>query len=373
MSVIFNNYDSINDNIANLYDIMPELTRDSDRYGIVFILTANSYNSISNRVVQNMNSIYAFHLKEKTDYNTIFNKKINNVTRDLFGRGMCMINGDIHEFQTANIVDDSTKLSEFAQEFIKQQKTINEVSAKNIPVLPSIIRYDDVNNKEISMNYIPIGIAKNDLSIEYLDLTQNIGNTIISNRIANTKNFTLSLLQEIKEIKNSISIVFDPMNELNLNTSEYPNYYVSDIDKKVDIVINYLNKLISEKSNIVGTIVVYGFERFIDKVNNKEKIEGLINLLKQYEKVSIIAIDDIAKLKDYSTEKWFNTTFSNKDAIWIGKGISNQSYIRISSLTKDMLKDYNNDMGFVINESYGTLCKFIDFISVDNSDKEEEN
>ena len=371
ITIILNNYDSIHDNITNIYEVMPELTRDSDRYGIVFMLTANSYNSISNRVVQNMNTIYAFHLKEKTDYNTIFNKKINNVPRDAFGRGMCLINGDIHEFQTANIIDDTSKLSEFAQEFIKKQKSINEVSAKNIPVLPEIIRYSDVNNKEVTMNRVPIGIAKNDLSIVYLDLTQNIGNVVVSNRINNTKNFTLSLLQELREIKNSILMVFDPMNELELN-NDYPNYYTTDISSKLDMIINYVKKLINEKSSIVGTILVYGFDRFIEKIDDKTKLEELTNTLKQYEKISIISIDDIAKIKDYSTEKWFNTTFSNKDAVWIGKGISNQSYIRIASLTKEMLKDYDNDMGFVVSESYGTLCKFIDFISNDDIKKEEE-
>ena len=371
ITVIMNNYDSMYDNITNLYDIMPELTRDSDRYGIVFVLTGNSYNSISTRVVQNMNSIYAFHLKEKTDYNTIFNKKINNVPRDLFGRGMCIVNGEVHEFQMANIVDDSSKLSEFAQEFIKNQKSINTVSAKNIPVLPSIIRYDDVINREITMNYVPIGIVKSDLSISYLDLTQNIGNVITSNRLNNMKNFTLSLLHELREIKDSTLMIFDPFNELKLDLNLYPNYYSTDVDQKLDIVINYVNKLINEKSQIVGTILVYGFQRFMEKVSDAKKVEELVTQLKKYEKISIIAIDDVGKLKDYSSDKWFNTTFSNKDAVWIGKGISNQSFIRISTLTKDMMKDYNNDMGFVISESYGTLCKFIDFIST-NAETEEE-
>ena len=146
-------------------------------------------------------------------------------------------------------------------------------------------------------------------------------------------------------------MIFDPFNELKLDLNLYPNYYSTDVDQKLDIVINYVNKLINEKSQIVGTILVYGFQRFMEKVSDVKKVEELVTQLKKYEKISIIAIDDVGKLKDYSSDKWFNTTFSNKDAVWIGKGISNQSFIRISTLTKDMMKDYNNDMGFVISES----------------------
>ena len=72
----------------------------------------------------------------------------------------------------------------------------------------------------------------------------------------------------------------------------------------------------------------------------------------------------------YVFEGWFTNIFSVNDGIWIGRGLSDQSLLHLSNINKEMTKDYKTNMGFVINESSATLCKFIDFIS---HDKENEN
>lgn len=69
--IIFNNYDSIYEAYQNLYDDLPELVRDSSRYGIVYIFTANAVNSIPTKIAQNFTNIYAYKLKEFSDYMSV--------------------------------------------------------------------------------------------------------------------------------------------------------------------------------------------------------------------------------------------------------------------------------------------------------------
>ena len=51
--IIINNYDSVYENNQNIYDQLPELVRDSERYGIIYFLTGNATNSIHSKIAQN--------------------------------------------------------------------------------------------------------------------------------------------------------------------------------------------------------------------------------------------------------------------------------------------------------------------------------
>ena len=62
---------------------------------------------------------------------------------------------------------------------------------------------------------------------------------------------------------------------------------------------------------------------------------------------------------------------SINDGIWVGKGMSDQGLFHLTTITRDMQKEYKNDMGYIINESSATLCKLIDFISKEGESDEE--
>ena len=87
--------------------------------------------------------------------------------------------------------------------------------------------------------------------------------------------------------------------------------------------------------------------------------------LKEYEKLSIIVVDDAAKIKTFNYETWFTQIFSINDGVWIGRGITDHNLLRVSSITKEMTKELNNDMGYIIQDNMATLCKFIDFVTTE--------
>ena len=78
-------------------------------------------------------------------------------------------------------------------------------------------------------------------------------------------------------------------------------------------------------------------------------------------------MDDSSNIKKFDFDSWFTGTFSTNDGIFIGRGVSDQNLIRLSTITKEMSKDIKNNMAYYITEGYATLLKVIDFVS-----KEEE-
>ena len=362
--VILNNYDSIYESNPSIYEELPDLIRDSERYGIIFIMTCNAVNSIASKISQNCHNMYAFKLKDATDYTTVFGMRTKTTPRDIEGRGLVK-HDSIHEFQTASIIEDDSELNQFLLDFIRNQSTNNEVRAKRIPILPDIVRYNDICEDIITLKNIPVGISKKDLEISKINYLSNLGNIITSNKLANTEKFVRSLLMIIHDIKNTVLMVIDPMSILNLDKSSYPNYYQKDFDTVIDNITNYIQKLLDSKSSMEGIICIYGFSKFVSKVKDTTKINKLTQVIKEYEKISIVIADDFGKIKNYGFETWFTSIFSVNDGIWIGKGISDQGLLHLSNVTREMTKEYKNDMGYLVSESSGTLCRFIDFVSVE--------
>ena len=366
ISVIINNFDSLYGSNPNLYEEISDLIRDSVNYGVVFIITANAVNSISSRLTANFTNVYAFKLKDTSDYSSVLGLRVKTMPRDIIGRGY-LKNDGIHEFQTASITEDVATLNDYLVDFIAKEKEKSVIKAKRIPTLPDIIRYNDILEEVSNLKNVPIGISKKDLEIVTVDFLASPGNIITANRISSCLNFIKSLLTVIGSTKNSTLMVIDVTKALNLNTNEYPNYYTENISDILGKITEYLQKLIDAKSENEGIILIYGLNKFVSKVNDNNKILEFIKKIKEYEKISVIVVDDAAKIKQYAFESWFTGTFSTNDGIFIGRGVSDQNLIRLSTITKEMSKDIKNNMAYYITEGYATLLKVIDFVS-----KEEE-
>lgn len=369
-AVIMNNYDSIYESNPEIYDELPDLIRDSERYGMVYILTASSINSIQSKITQNCKNIYAFKLKDVSDYTSLFGQRIKNPPREIFGRGL-LKNNSVHEFQTASIVQDVEQLNDYITNFIKEQNQINITKAKPIPTLPEIVNIDYIKNDINSLKDIPIGISKKELEICKLDCLTNLGNIITSNKLINTKKFVQSLITLISYIENTKIIIIDPMKLLNLDQTKCPNYYNDNIPEVLKSIKEYIEKLKEAKIEQKGIILIYGINKFISKLENPLELSELVNLIKIYEKIGLIIVDDASKIKGYTFEGWFTSLFTVNDGIWVGKGIADQNLLHLSTINKEMTENYKNDMGYYVSESVGTLCKLIDLTNSQNEEEEK--
>lgn len=367
MIVIMNNYDSIYEANQNLYDVLPEFVRDSERYGIVYILTATAINSVSSKIAQSFSTNFAFRMKDSSDYMSIFGVRSKLVPRDMFGRGL--INNDgLHEFQTASVVENIDKLNSYIANFVQVQLQANQVSAKKIPVLPSIVRLSDVQSEITNLNSIPIGINNKTLEICKLDYISNIGSIISSNKLVNTKKFISSLIYIFSLFKKSNLFIIDPLKFLLLDNKMFPNYYNNAFDEVVKKLNEYISGLIKQNSQTDGIIVLYGVDKFFAKLEDKHSFDDLIDTIKKYEKIGIILIEESNKLKNYSYESWFTTIMGNNEGIWIGRGVSDQNILKISTYNKELSKEIKNDMGYYVTDGQPTMVKLIDFFSKDEDD-----
>ncbi len=368
--VIVNNYDSLYENYPDVYDELPELVRDSERYGIVFLFTCATINSIPSKISQSCKNIYAFKLKDSSDYISIFNVRARISPRDIKGRGV-LNNDGLHEFQVCSICPTDVETNEFLPKFIEERNKVNKKKAKKIPVLPEIVHVNDIQEEFKGIHQVPIGISKKELEVVSVDFLFNLGYIVTSNKLANTETFVRSLLYLFHFIPSTNLIVIDANGKLALNKMQYPNYYTTEFDAVINQIKDYIQKLKDMKSESQGIILIYSFSKMYEKLEEQTKWQELLKSIKAYEKFSIIIVDDASKLKSYTFESWFTSIFSISEGIWIGRGIADQNVLRVSSITKEMMADYKNDMGYYISENIGTLCKWIDFVSSEGKENEK--
>ena len=357
--IIINNYDALKGSISNLYEEMPELVRDSDRYGIIFVITANGSNSVGQKVLQNCNNAYCLRLKDVYEYSSLLGAKVKNEPRETLGRGMCNING-VHEFQTVNIVEDETKFSDYMMNFVNEMKNKNMPKAKKIPSLPINVMIDDVEEIIKDQTNVPIGIAKNTLEVVGINLLENVGNLVLSNKLDNTKGFVKSLMDVLKKFNDNI-IFLDMNKTFTVLKDKVNNYYDDKYDLVVDNLTTYVNECMNSASNVNTTIIISSLSRLASKISDQKKLENLFNLIKKYEKIGVIAIDEPTKLKQYTFETWYRSIFTGQEGVWIGSGVSEQQLLKISSYNKEFRGTYKNDMGFFVSSGDAVLVKLLDF------------
>lgn len=363
--VIINNYDSIKENIPSAYEEMPELLRDSERYGIIYIMTANSPSTTGTRINQNLETFYGLKLKDAYEYAELLGAKTRQTPPDIPGRGM-INNGGIHEFQTGYIVEEESELSKFLIEFTKEQKKLHQTKAQRIPILPEHIRLDDVIDTANGLESVPLGIVKGNLDILNIDLTSSVGKVVISNKLNNTENFARSLISLFRNMKIG-TILLDGSNDLEEEKSNVSNYFNQNFDDVMGKIISFIDSRKTQSNPAPVAICIYSLDKFIRKITDPDKFEAMIAKFKEYEQIPVIIFDEMSKLKAFVYDPWYKSIFEPSEGIWIGSGASDQTILKINGYNKEYTLDYPNDMGFYISDGSATIIKLLDFITQDGA------
>ena len=365
--VILNNFDSIKDNFDDLvYNVIPDVTRDSDRYGIVFILTGAGTTSIRMNISQNFKNFFAFKLKDKYEYQNIFSKRKDIMPRDILGRGI-LNNGDLHEFQTASI-DVPENGDDVVMNFIDEinKKYENYKSYLPLPILPDRVRIKDVSNYVTSLKKLPVGISKSTVEIQYMDFISNLGTVISSNHFDMTIPFTKSLITLAKQIKGINLIIFDPKSTLGLSKEEYPNYFTDNFDNVVVKIKDYVDNLIKNDSAQEGLLIINGVDDLLKKIANQDDLEQLTQALKNYEKIGTIFVETNGRFKNHTLSRWFKNLYNNSNGVWIGDGVSLQTIVSCTINRAMQAKVKDNSFGYVISDNSAEQCKLLDFFTDDD-------
>lgn len=359
--IIINNYDALIENNNALIDELGALTRDSERYGIFYIITGGTITSITRKVNQNFPNIIAMHLKDTNDYYSMFaNQRTKMVPRNTVGRGL-VNNGKVHEFQTASIINETENINTFIKTKALEFNAYNKEKVKIIPTLPDNVSFETIESMITNLKETVIGISKTDIEPLQYDFYTNKISNISSMKISNINHFIISLMKVFRYMNGVFTIFIDSNRLLPKLLGRVNNYYNENLENVFDILNTFIeNQIKMPNPNQKLMFVLYGIDKIKEEVSDKNKLEKFINNIKNSSNCYLLICDSEKNIKACEYESWFNKAKNNQDGIWIGRGVNEQTLIKISSYQKSNT-DINNSYGISIKDTTPKVFKLINF------------
>lgn len=347
--VIINNYEVFFENYENEYDdIFFTLTREGTKCGIVFVITANAFNSLRYRLSHNFRQKIALQLNNQDDYLSIFEKIGKRRPANIFGRGLIKLE-DIYEFQTARICEPE-KWNSYIKEVNESLNKNNKIAAKAIPVLPEEVTIENMKPSLKDLKEVPIGINKNSLEIVTYNFKKDLINIVTAKNIYIAAQFVSHVAEEIRELKNTEVFVLDFEGIFQTSSSKLQTNYV-------DFLTEMKNNEKKDK-NIV--CVVIGLGKFINDFDNAEK--DFFELLKTADSLknyNFIIAESVSRLKSHEYDEWYKNYLTGDTGIWVGSGVSEQYLIRVNIRDKNIMNRCGDSFGHVIKREQATVVKLL--------------
>jgi len=369
--VCINVIEILTENYIDLFDRLFNVIREGSKYGINFVITTTSQNSIRFKVAQTCKQLLCLQLAMDSDYKDILGKTATIVPSKNLGRGLVKLD-KVCEFQTAFITNDENKIN-MIKETINNLNRQGIKKALGVPMMPDIIKINDLVYEYKDIKTVPVGIEKDNLSTCLYDFSKNVVNIIASNEMNDTRRFINNYLK-VLEINNSFNkLVIDANNffdEYNFNIRLFNNNFNEIIDslKKTDDEIQDIlsknNMNVRSLKNVTnGLCVIIGLEKFINKLDDEHKniFKEILNHNKESLKITFVFIDIPSAFKKYEYEDWYKNNVDSDDGIWIGAGVTQQYVIKLT-VQPSKISNIDNEYGIVVKNGIPHIVKLINEI-----------
>lgn len=266
---------------------------------------------------------------------------------NIFGRGLVSINDEVYEFQTAKICE-AEEWNTHIKETINYLKENSNTIAKPIPIMPNRITFEDVKYAFKDITTVPLGISKQELKVTTYNFTKNFINIITSKNIDSAVQFTMHIIEELKQIEDMNVKILDGERVIRV--------------KKGDLKQDYeeFTKELEENKNENTICIIIGIDKFINDLDRAEtELFEMLSKAENLEKYHFIIVDTSSKLKNHEYDEWYKAYVSGEDGIWIGNGVDDQYLIRAATTGRNIINNCGPSFGYVINQSEVTMIKLL--------------
>lgn len=304
--VMIDNLAAFKEYYDNLSDDFLAISREGNSLGISIVATATQTNAMNYKALSNYGTRISFVCNDTNEYMNLFDR-CRIEPKDTAGRGLCVIDKRIMEFQTALCVEGD-------KEYIRVENIKREIYACNqkyptqyalpIPVVPEIIRFSTIktDNSLYKKNYmVPMGIQYSTVQYTMLDLTSIGLLATLGKEKSGKTNFVKHMMAAIQNnLFGSITeayVIDNPERTLqDIKNYGFVDRYTVDITELADIVVDIEKKLIERQKSVLNDssysledeplllLLIENSKLFEYLQTSKELSTKIIQMLKQYKK-----------------------------------------------------------------------------------------
>lgn len=375
--VLINNYAGFAEQYEDLIESFALLTRDGVKYGIYFVVTASNTNAIRYVIAQNFKMTMCMQLNDATDYSIVIGKTDGLIPSKYKGRGLVSLDR-AYEFQTA-YCSDADDTFEFLSKYCDELKVKATAYARKIPVLPKVVKYEDVEESIVDLKKTPVGIGKKSLSIVLCNIHSKVVYPVVSQEIHQCVDFmeewmkVLSKLTKVVCIDAEQILNIEALNGVDIISGDYEEYVHTLFSDTVERNNTYKDAKMDPKSLESferKIIVLVGYKRFLSQLttDGQEKLGLVLLKAESNYKLHFILVDSVSDFSSCNYEEWYKKQITGADGIWIGEGIADQYMLKVSKLTNELYEEIGDEYGYVLNRNRPTLVKLLSSMKEEDVD-----
>ncbi len=343
---VINGYESFMENCAEYEDYLNHLLREGSKYGVIFIFTVVSTNSIRSSVVESFANKMILQTSDPFDYQYFLGAASGLVPKKNFGRGITIVDEEACEFQTAYISDkDNINLS------IKQTgKYLSETyhyKVNSIKILPDHVTLKEMLPFAKEVTTLPIGISRDSADRIKWDITKHPMNVILGNTVIDDADFMCSLIDLIDAIPGVRLNIIDFLTCINTDgNAAYYNDNFKDI----------LQAILLNQAEIPTVNIILGIGDVEELLLEEDMklFQMMLGHASELKNQSFIIIDNYDRFKKIRECAWY-PVIDNSSGIWVGKGIDEQEVFTLTSLTNYDVEEKLSNIIYVIEEGMYTV------------------
>ena len=369
--VIINSVEVMSEVYMDLTEKIIPVIREGSKYGINFVITTVSQNTVKFKIAQSCKQLLCLQLNNDNEYRDILGKTNGIIPTNSLGRGLVKLD-KVCEFQTAFISEPENVFNNI-KELITSLEQNGVKKAKKIPVMPDIIKLDGFTNKYLGINSIPLGLTKDNLLSSVYDYSKNVVNIISSDEIENIRPFLNNYLK-VLELNNTFDkIVVDGANffeNFNSNIQFINNDFNGFIDSlkvnddSIQKILNENNMNTRSLKNVRNLLVVIvNFEKFYSKLDDSHKtiFKDIMSNNLDALKINFVFIDIPSAFKKYEYEDWYKKVVNTSEGLWIGSGVTQQFVLKMT-IQPSGIATIDNEYGILIKKGVPSIIKLINEI-----------
>ena len=354
ITIVINNVEAFFETYPDYEETINQLTRDCLKYGVCFIITTNGPNTIRYKLRQNFKQNLVLQFNDPMDYVSVIPGVRKKEPSKVYGRGLISLDS-IYEFQTAYTYTEE-KMADYIKIISKKLNEICTYKAQRIPILPEIVNREFVNDYLGNISTIPVGVSKEALNINTINLNNKFMYNITGEDISSEPQFLTGLMNNLLTINNTECIVFDTNSILNEIKNERITYSTGSCDRSIDKLNDACLKNDPEKTTICFII---NLGTMLNKVMDKDGFIELINNCKKNGNIKMFIVDTIDSIKTLNFESWYKDSVDLAEGIWLGNGIANQFTLKVTTNSRLLRVEVQPGFGYIINKGKAELIKLM--------------
>jgi S-DNA-T family DNA segregation ATPase FtsK/SpoIIIE len=347
---ILNAYEGFMENCGDYDDYLVHLLREGSKYGVVFVVSAVSTNSVRSNVLEYFNNKIILQTADPFDYQYILGAEQGTAPLKTIGRGLTIIDEEATEFQTANI----TFIEKINETISNTSKVLLEKYNYKVPeirVMPQVVKLDRLFRYTRGIDRIPVGYSRDRVELVYYDFMHNKNSLIVGPKVIDNMTFMggiIDLIDSIKGIKlNVIDIITC------IETDGEMSYY------NVDFMEPFV-EILDDNSPEPTVNIFLGIGDYKNNLNEDEieAFNTIMNNLNTFKNQTFIFIDNYNSIMKILDELWFDN-INKLSGIWVGNDIDMQAVFKLDNLNTYDTEETLKDIVYVISNNKYDIVKGI--------------